>query len=318
MKTFTVGQASRLSPYSSPDESQRQARRVSRVAGFTMIEIALCLAIIGFALVAIIAALPRGLDVEKKNREDTIIGQDATKWMDEIRNGEQGDDDLTNYVIAITNYWTAFQYPPGSVDPPFGTNGTPLASGTEWYTTTGSSIPGFALTNGASIIGILSTPTWTPPSYGSGGNYLSNYIVAYVRAFSGTEVNKPPQANPTILSDAFIYRLVVQNFPYVPVDVGSFCTNCPDTNGLTASQLADRINLNVTESILQTNTHDLRLLFRFPVLPNGEIPSYGRVTFRELATGQMTNYPAPGSPSQLLYFIQPSVYAQQSPKFQLP
>ena len=90
---------------------------------------ALCLAIIGFALVAIIAALPRGLDVEKKNREDTIVGQDATKWMDEIRNGEQGDDDLTNYVIAITNFWTTFNGP----IPPLQTGPTTAnPPGTDW------------------------------------------------------------------------------------------------------------------------------------------------------------------------------------------
>ena len=38
-----------------------------------MIEIALCLAIIGFALVAIIGILPAGMQVQKDNREDTIV-----------------------------------------------------------------------------------------------------------------------------------------------------------------------------------------------------------------------------------------------------
>src|SRR5436190_18277631 len=40
--------------------------------GFTMIEIALCIAIIGFALVAIIGILPAGMQVQKDNREDTV------------------------------------------------------------------------------------------------------------------------------------------------------------------------------------------------------------------------------------------------------
>ena len=73
-------------------------------AAFTMVEIALCLAIIGFALVAIIGVLPTGLNVQKENREETIINQEAAVWMDAIRNGAQGYDDLTNQVIAITNY----------------------------------------------------------------------------------------------------------------------------------------------------------------------------------------------------------------------
>ena len=74
------------------------------VSGFTMVEIALCLAIIGFALVAIIGVLPTGLGVQKDNREETIINQEAAVWMDVIRNGAEGYNDLTNYVFAITNY----------------------------------------------------------------------------------------------------------------------------------------------------------------------------------------------------------------------
>ena len=77
--------------------------RHSSLSAFTMIEIALCLAIIGFALVAIIGTLPRGLNVQKQNREETIINQDAALWMNAIRSGAKGYDDLTNYIIGITN-----------------------------------------------------------------------------------------------------------------------------------------------------------------------------------------------------------------------
>ena len=65
---------------------------------------ALCLAVIGFALVAIIGVLPFGMNVQKDNRQETIVNQDATIFMNAIRNGERGFDDLTNYVMAITNY----------------------------------------------------------------------------------------------------------------------------------------------------------------------------------------------------------------------
>src|SRR5208283_3872857 len=75
---------------------------------FTMIEIAISLAVIGFALVAILGVLPLGMNVQKENREETIINQDATVFMNAIRNGARGMDDLTNYVLAITNY--SFQY----------------------------------------------------------------------------------------------------------------------------------------------------------------------------------------------------------------
>ena len=74
-----------------------------------MIEIAISLAVIGFALVAIIGILPTGLDVQKQNKEETIINQDASIWMEAIRNGVQGADDLTNYVLSITKYSTVYE-----------------------------------------------------------------------------------------------------------------------------------------------------------------------------------------------------------------
>src|SRR2546426_117981 len=80
--------------------STRPAGR--REAAFTMVEIALCLAIIGFALVAIIGMLPTGMNVQKDNREETIIRQDATYLMEAIRSGSRGMYDLTNYFEKIT------------------------------------------------------------------------------------------------------------------------------------------------------------------------------------------------------------------------
>src|SRR4051794_41913396 len=81
-----------------------------RLRGFTMIEIALCIAIIGFALVAIIGILPAGMQVQKDNREDTVINQDATYWMEAIRNGEQPMDDLVRYVDSIVTNNVAYQW----------------------------------------------------------------------------------------------------------------------------------------------------------------------------------------------------------------
>ncbi len=78
---------------------------------FTIIEVAICLAIIGIALVGIIAVLPRGLNTQRDNREETIIGQDANLLLQLISNGSRGTngpiapDDLTNYVYAVSNYW---------------------------------------------------------------------------------------------------------------------------------------------------------------------------------------------------------------------
>src|SRR5215472_5965552 len=100
-----------------------------------------------------------------------------------------GYDDLTNYVVLITNQWTTYIYNGNTsqYSPLYGDGGgTVLKRGSDYYTYSNSSVPGFVLANGANIIGLLSTPTWTAvfPSHGAAGNYQSNYIIAYVRSMS--------------------------------------------------------------------------------------------------------------------------------------
>src|SRR5688572_14992833 len=74
-------------------------------AAFTLIEIAICLGVIAFALVAIIGILPAGLQVQRDNREDTIINQEGTYLLDAIKSGSEGLSDLAGRVkhIIITN-----------------------------------------------------------------------------------------------------------------------------------------------------------------------------------------------------------------------
>ena len=68
-----------------------------------MIEIALCLAIIGFALIAILLVLPSGMNTQRDTREETVIGQDASILLEAVRAGALGLDDLKNHVYAIVN-----------------------------------------------------------------------------------------------------------------------------------------------------------------------------------------------------------------------
>src|SRR5438552_3367399 len=98
-------------------------------AAFTMIEIAISLGVIGFALVAIIGILPSGMQVQRDNREETIVNQDLTVFLDAIRGGEKGLDDLTNYVYAITN-----------VDTQYSAQGTITRRDTNGYTYAGSTL----------------------------------------------------------------------------------------------------------------------------------------------------------------------------------
>jgi len=258
------GGTSHASPKHGPASRLESGTRVIRTSGkggFTMVEIALCLAIIGYALVAIILVLPFGMREQGDNRERTIINQDATVFMEAIRNGARGSDDLANYVYAITNYQTL--YPPGL--PP-----TPVGYGSGY------------LTNGARIIGLLSTPEFTDnnglplPNLSGGGT--SNHVVAYVHSMSGPAVEKPPQNNAILVQNSFTYRVICENVPVAVAAANSaYATN------------------------LEANLHELQLTFLWPQLPNGSL-GLGKQTYRALIAGQlMTNGPA-------LYYFQPQFF----------
>lgn len=245
-------------------------------AAFTMVEIALCLAIIGFALVAIIGVLPVGLNVQKENREETIINQDAGYFMDALRTGARGLDDLTNYVLAVTNSWS---------------NTVSGATGKDGYTYYDSTTtPKFPLTNGYRIIGLLSTPQLT-------GDY-SNRVVATVRALSGAATEKFPQDNPSVRDLAFNYRIITE---IVPVQSGPVIF--PDTNS--PNFAAESANFAFRQS-LTNNLHEVRLRFLWPLFPNGTTGN-GRQTYRSLAGGQLLQTNQTG---QLLYFFEPASYVQ--------
>ncbi|MBU6399022.1 MAG: hypothetical protein KGS61_01765 [Verrucomicrobia bacterium] len=69
-----------------------------------MVEIALCLAIVGFALVAIIGVLPTGLQVQRENNLDTVVNQEGMYFLEAIRSGSQGLDELMRYVDGVRSY----------------------------------------------------------------------------------------------------------------------------------------------------------------------------------------------------------------------
>jgi type II secretory pathway pseudopilin PulG len=270
-------------------------------AAFTMVEIAICLAIIGIALVGIIGVLPIGMNTQRDTREETILNQDVATLMPIISRGLRGDDDLTNYVYAITNYWGLYQ-----------TNGTLIGSiNTCGYTATGSSPLGLnppyysspiysspiLLTNGASIVGLLSTPEYVVadgafypavPKVGvnfGGFNIVSNHIVAYVHALSGLASEKPPQDNQLMVNDAFTYRMLVVN---------AAVAHDPDSDYFGYNQQ------------LWKNQRELRLSYFYPVLPNGSVGP-NQLTFRTTIAGQL-NPTFVNNQLPYLYFYQPESF----------
>lgn len=293
-----------------------QARPGITTRAFTMIEIAISLAVIGFAMVAIIGVLPTGMSVQRENREETIINQDATVIINAIRNGERGIDDLTNYVTAITNFATVYSGARGGtpVQPPWG------------YTFERSSMnPQFRLTNGFRIVGLLSTPKYyLLPSPPRGPQYfVSNYVVAYVRSFSGPASEKAPQTNATVRELALSYRLIAEVAPYQTNYYDPVWTNFqdPTINGSNpdTAEIARRLGYYMTVTNLQNNFHDLRLTFRWPLLPDGSAGN-GRQVFRTAVSGPLRPYvepdyrdPSRPTPEFTLYFFEPQSFVKGAP-----
>jgi type II secretory pathway pseudopilin PulG len=224
--------------------------------GFTMVEIAMAIGVIGFALVAIIGILPAGMGVQQSNREDTIISQDAPSFLDAIRNGcvlntnrfgvaNQNLDFLTNYVEKI--YFVTNFYTPAK--------GLRYATN---YTFFNNTLPGWS---GSNIVGLLSTPEMPDANYTW---YLST--VAIVRSMSGPAVEQ----NGANLATAFRYQMTVEIAPFVNLAPDS--TNFvayedvpnPDTNQISLRRLRW-----MEATPLFNNLYDIRLRFAWPVYENG-------------------------------------------------
>jgi prepilin-type N-terminal cleavage/methylation domain-containing protein len=257
-------------------------------SAFTMVEIAICLAIIGIALVSIIGVLPIGMNTQRDNREETIINQDATVLMEAIRGGAQGMDNLTNFVYAITNFYGKYDTSGKLVLP------QPVPSG---FTYTNGNV---LLTNGFNIVGLLSLPEFQDtasgdPIYNVLNGGLSNHIVAYVRSLSGPAIEKPPQDNDIVVGGSFGYRVLCVNAPVAADTNGVF-----NRFGVVTNRFFQQLNANL---------HDLRLTFLWPQLPNGSVGP-GRQTFRTLVAGQFVTRPIPGttSPEVTLFFYQPQSF----------
>jgi type II secretory pathway pseudopilin PulG len=164
-------------------------------SAFTIIEIAISLAVIGFALVAIIGVLPVGLNVQRETHQDTIIGQDGSFFLEAIRNGGPTNgpgtstslDFLTNYVesIVVTNL----------------SNGLPVRT----YTINNPA-------SGQVILGLLSTP--------------SSLTTARVRGMTGAATEQNGSNGVT----AFRYYMNVEIEPFTTASSNSFDIITTNTN----------------------------------------------------------------------------------------
>ncbi len=287
--------------------------------GFTMIEIAMAIGVIGFALVAIIGILPRGMNVQKDAREDTTISQDAPYFMDAIRNGipiggafnsrnyypANGLDFLTNYVQSIT--YTGYK------------DGVATWI-TNWY----------VFTNGAQIIGLLCDPQ---NNYNN-VNFASNYftMTATVRALGGPAILQQGGPNSGMNSFmAFTYKMEVMVIPYgfnnyvAPDSVAfnNYASNSEENivrynrwlatynqgPGYTAPAGLGGPILNTATGALGYNLYTLRLRFSWPVTATGTVGP-GRQTYSTLVAEPITSLI---DGTNTLWFFQPQTFTNTPP-----
>ena len=154
--------------------------------GFTMVEIALSLAVVAFALVAIMGVLPTGMTVEKDNREDTLINQEGRFWLEAIKTGARGLDEITNYVENIK-----IEKAQGttSVVELKNNSTTPLRP--------------------ADIIALLSMPKYVGP--------VTNRVTARLRPITGAAVDRAPMRGTDTNNVAFRYQMLVEIVPAFPM-----------------------------------------------------------------------------------------------------
>lgn len=216
-------------------------------AAFTMVEIALSIAVVAFALVAILGILPTGFTVQKDNREDTIINQEGAYWIEAITGGARGLAQLTNSVEAITI-----------------TNqlGVVLSVTNQ---------PGSMMTP-EQVVGLLSWPKYqldpTDPA-----RWLTNRVLARVRAITGLATEQ------TTLTNEAGFRYQVQ------VDITETRTipqNLADefvAAGIPLPVVYDRQ--------IAGTLYDIRLVLRWPIYERGNSfdVGTGRKVFRTAVAG---------------------------------
>lgn len=248
-----------------------------RAEAFTMIEIAISLGVVTFALVAILGVLPTGMRVQKDNLEDTIVNQDGTLLMEAIRSGARGSDELTNFFDSITI--------------------SNSLGGLIVYTNDPRS--GNYLSNGTAVIGRLSTPKYF---FGRNNEVTQNSVSARVRAMTGSALSR----DPGLRDFAFDYLLTSEVIPFdlLPVEA----TNDLES-GLGAQDKAWRTaNRRLTDQ-LRFNSWEVRLTIQWPFYQESGRWKVGgnRKVFRTFVAGQMAS-------QDRLFFLMPNTFVQAPAK----
>jgi hypothetical protein len=94
--------------------------------------------------------------------------------------------------------------------------------------------------------------------------------------------------------------------PYANWDTNWARFNVP---GLSTNEIIARSNYWMVTQYLHTNLYDIRLLFRWPVLPRGNIGN-GRQVFRTSSAGDLKSEPDARIPEVTLHFLSPRTHVR--------
>ena len=203
-----------------------QARR----RAFTMAEIAICLGIIVFALVAILGVLPIGLNVQRANREDTVANQDGTFLMNALRSSVGTTNELwpSFYALDLVEHKGGASYRVKNIDPTLRDTDRKL-------------------------IGLLSEPFKN-----------DSFFEAHVRSFSGSAFEKGDDKNRrTPITFDYLMRLSIHPATNFSSDL-FFLHSEPYLN---VQESAYRTNQHVA---LASNLFEIRMSLLYPYFPPGD------------------------------------------------
>ena len=211
--------------------------------------------------------LPIGINVQKDNREETVINQDGMFWMEAIRSGATGMNDLTNHIAFIEIKGSNSQvYRWEPVPAKAGDSHIELPRGVQ-----GAAIIGLlSMPAQADLVGPVTVENW-PQINNQSQQY--NWIRAKVRAISGSAVDKGEAAKEM----AFSYRLTSEVRPIRTMG---------DWGNLSGNKLAMDAN-----RIRKLNFYEIKLTFQWPeyIFGGEERPGPNKKVFRTVVAGRLVN-----------------------------
>ena len=259
--------------------NRMEQARIRASRGFTLLEIAVCLGVIGFAIVAVLGVLPTGLNVQRDTRERTVVLQDARYFMETLRRGATGTNDLAQYVAYV---WGV------------SANGGSFQVESNYFG------------NDADVVRLMSRPKvsldalameryWGNSPRLALGSTDRNFLhtVALVRSLAGPASEKGPNADPDRL--AFYYLLKVEVAQVTSIAPNSIITENTRQQG--QSYTIDQRETKETGQTLyhlEQDLYEVRVTAMWPAVPGDYTPAYkptaaprNQVAIRTFVSGQL-------------------------------